>query len=139
MRIVLDTNVLLVSISERSPFHWIFKALISGHFMLCVTTDILLEYAEVLERHMGAEVSDSVLGVLDNLINVYQITSYYRFDLIKKDKDDNKFVDCAIAANAHYLVTEDQDFNVLNTIEFPKVKVLRTMDFHQLLNEGYME
>jgi putative PIN family toxin of toxin-antitoxin system len=112
MRIVLDTNVLLVSISDRSPYHWIFSGLVQGRYELCVTTEILLEYAEILEQHMGPEVSESVLGTLDNLLNVHLITSYYRFDLIKKDRDDNKFVDCAIAANANYIISEDKDFRI---------------------------
>ena len=32
---------------------------------------------------------------------------HYTFALIEADKDDNKFVDCAIAANAKCIVTED--------------------------------
>jgi putative PIN family toxin of toxin-antitoxin system len=131
MRIVLDTNVLLVSISDRSPHHWIFLGLTQGKYELCVTTEILLEYAEVIEQHMGTEVSESVQGTLDNLSNVHLITSYFRFDLIKKDRDDNKFVDCAIAANAHYIVSEDKDFRVLKKIAFPKVEVLGLEKFRK--------
>lgn len=72
-KIVLDTNVLLVSISERSKLHWIFKNLISKKFSLCVTTDILSEYAEIIERHMGSDASQSVLGVINNLSNIEYI------------------------------------------------------------------
>ena len=36
------------------------------------------------------------------------ITPYFQFNLIVADQDDNKFVDCAISANAKYIVTEDQ-------------------------------
>ena len=133
MRIVLDTNVLLVSISDRSPYHWIFAGLIQGRYELCVTTDILLEYAEVLEQHMGKIVRESVLGTLENLSNVHLITSYFRFDLIRKDRDDNKFVDCAIAANAHFLVTEDKDFQILKNIAFPKVDVLDIRTFEKVI------
>ena len=133
MRIILDTNVLLVSISDRSPHHWIFLELTQGSYELCVTTEILLEYAEIIEQHMGTDVSESVQGTLDNLQNVNLITSYYRFDLIKKDRDDNKFVDCAIAGNAHYIVSEDKDFNALDKIEFPKVEVLSMEGFRKKL------
>ena len=135
MRIVLDTNVLLVSISDRSPYHWIYLGLTQGKFELCVTTEILLEYAEVIEQHMGVEVSEGVQGTLDNLPNVHFINSYFRFDLIKKDRDDNKFVDCAIAANAHYIVSEDKDFRVLKKIAFPKVEVLGLEKFRKKLEK----
>lgn len=85
---------------------------------------------------MGDEVSESVQGVLDNLTNVHFINSYFRFDLIKKDKDDNKFVDCAIAANANFIVSEDKDFRVLKKIAFPKVEVLGVEKFRKKLEEA---
>jgi putative PIN family toxin of toxin-antitoxin system len=126
--VVIDTNVLLVSVSEKSKLHWIFRKLIDKEYTLCVTTDILDEYAEILEQHMGSEVSESVLGVLENLDNVEYITRYYRFRLLK-DEDDDKFVDCAIAANASYIVSHDKDFNILSQIDFPKVIVIDTNAF----------
>lgn len=135
MRIVLDTNVLLVSLSDRSPHHWVFQGLIQGKFDLCVTTDILLEYAEIIELHMGMEARESVQGTLDNLPNLHLVTSYFRFDLIKKDRDDNKFVDCAIAANADFIISEDKDFNVLRKVEFPKVEVLSLERFEKVLKK----
>lgn len=131
-RIVLDTNVLLVSISEKSKLHWIFQALLFQNYTLCITTEILAEYAEIIERHMGSEVSESVMGVLENLPNVLLITTYYKFHLLK-DEDDNKFVDCAIAANANYIVSHDKDFKVLKDIDFPKVEVISTEVFRNQL------
>jgi len=127
---------MLVSISDRSPYHWIYQGLLEGGYQLCVTTDIVLEYAEIIEKHMGDSVRESFLGVLENLPNVELITSYYKFDLIKKDRDDNKFVDCAIASNASYIVSEDKDFIVLKEIEFPKVEVLSIKEFEKELKEG---
>lgn len=48
MRVVLDTNVLLVSIGRRSPFRPIFDALLQQRLMLVVSTGILLGYEEIL-------------------------------------------------------------------------------------------
>lgn len=128
--VVIDTNVLLVSISDKSKLHWVFRKLLTQQYTLCVTTEILAEYAEVIERHMGSEISESVLGTIDNLPNVRRITTYYRFQLLR-DEDDDKFVDCAIAANASYIVSHDSDFKILKTIDFPKVKVIDTNAFKQ--------
>jgi len=58
--IVLDTNILLVAISPRSPYHWIFDAFINEKFNLCVTTDILLEYEEIISKHMGKKLADTI-------------------------------------------------------------------------------
>jgi uncharacterized protein len=129
-RVVIDTNVLLVSISERSKLHWIFQGLLTKKYVLCVTTDILDEYAEIIEQHLGVEASEDVMRTLENQNNIEYVTRYYRFRLLK-DEDDDKFVDCAIAANASYIVSHDKDFNVLKNIEFPVVKVINTTVFKE--------
>ena len=123
-----------MSVSEKSKLYWLYKALIERKFTLCVTTDILAEYAEILERHMGAEVSEDVMAVLETLKNVEIVTRYYEFRLLK-DEDDDKFVDCAIAANASYIVSNDKDFNVLKSINFPVVKVIDVHKFKDDLFE----
>ena len=50
-RIVLDTNCLLQAISRRSRFYPIWRDFIQGQYELCVTTEILDEYEEILSRH----------------------------------------------------------------------------------------
>jgi putative PIN family toxin of toxin-antitoxin system len=134
MRLVIDTNVLLVSISRNSRYHWLFQHLLSGNFTLCVTSDILLEYEEIIGEHMGTNAANSVLGLIENLENVQFASTTYRFRLLQ-DADDNKFVDCAIATNADYIVTHDSDFNLLTKIDFPKVLTLN-LDGIQKLLEG---
>jgi len=49
--------------------------------------------------------------VLLELPNVRLATSYFNLNIITADPDDNKFVDCAFASNADYIVTNDSDFN----------------------------
>jgi len=134
VKVVLDTNVLLVSISSRSRLHWVFQKLINKKYTLCVTTEILAEYAEIIDQHMGAATSDSVLGVLENLPNIEFVTTYYKFQLLK-DEDDDKFVDCAIASNANFIVSHDKDFRVLKRIEFPKVRVIDTEELEAELKK----
>ncbi|MBI5915306.1 MAG: putative toxin-antitoxin system toxin component, PIN family [Bacteroidetes bacterium] len=134
MKIVLDTNVLLVSVSDSSPYYWVWKALEKGEFTLCVTTDILNEYAEVIERHMGNETMELTLHALSKHRFVEFVTKYFQWNIIHQDPDDNKFVDCAIACNADYLVTEDRHFNVLKEVPFPKVSVIGIAEFQKLLS-----
>ncbi|MBQ7192151.1 MAG: hypothetical protein IJS00_04690 [Paludibacteraceae bacterium] len=49
--------------------------------------------------------------------------------MIKEDKDDNKFVDCAIKANAKYIVSEDHPFDVLKKIDYPPIDVIGIDEF----------
>lgn len=46
---------------------------------------------------------------------------------------NNKFVDCAITANAEYIVTEDYHFNELKNISFPSVAIINLKDFAKTL------
>jgi putative PIN family toxin of toxin-antitoxin system len=132
LKVVLDTNVLLVSISPRSRYRWIFDALLDKQFTLCVTTEILMEYSEIIARHMGGTYYHDTLMTLENLANLERITPRFRFNLLH-DPDDNKFVDCAIAANAICIVSHDRDFLPLQNIEFPKLAVVNTDVFREML------
>lgn len=132
-KLVIDTNILLVCISERAVNHWLFEAFLDEVFILCVSTAILNEYAEILEQHMGAKTSENVLKVIENAPNVWFVDKYLRWDLISADPDDNKFVDCAIASNAKCVVSEDNHFNILKTISFPRVEVMRIKECKKYL------
>ncbi len=131
-KIVLDTTVLLVSISSKSKLNWIFKSLLEGKYFLCVTTDILAEYAEIIQQQMSVLASENALGVLENLLNFIFITNHYKFNLLK-DEDNNKFVDCCICANADFIVTHDSYFNILKKIDFPKVSIKNTSSFFKYI------
>ena len=48
---------------------------------------------------------------------------------IEADPDDDKFVDCAIAGNAKYIVTNDHHYDVLRNTSFPHVDVISLDDF----------
>lgn len=135
MRIVLDTNVFYVSISSRSPFHWIFSAFLEQKYTLCVTSDILNEYQEIIERYINPEVAEYTMKMLENQQNVEFITKYFQWHLVLNDYDDNKFVDCAVAANANYLVTNDKHFNILKDITFPSVAVRNIEQFKNIAIE----
>lgn len=93
--------------------------------MLCVTDDILNEYEEIIARKTGSkEIAQNVVSAILNRRNVQHVEVFYHFELIKEDFDDNKFVDCAIKANAKYIVSNDAHFRVLKEIPFPHVDVI---------------
>lgn len=61
------------------------------------------------------------------------VTIFYNWQLISNDPDDNKFVDCAIASQADYIVTNDRHFDILSQITFPKVEVISIQQFETIL------
>ncbi|GAB3692005.1 hypothetical protein GCM10027592_10450 [Spirosoma flavus] len=137
-KVVIDTNVLLVSISSRSRYHSIYRSFIDESYTLCVTTDMLSEYEEILSQphHLGLERTFYVLETIENAPNVVSATRYFRWELIKVDPDDNKFVDCALACNADYIVTNDTHFDVLKTLPFPRVNIISADEFMQILTSA---
>ena len=133
MNIVLDTNSLIMSIASKSPYRGVWQAFLGGDYNLCISNEIMEEYAEVLARNISPRVSEAIVYAILTRPNVIRKDPHYSFGLIEADKDDNKFVDCAIAANAKCIVTEDNHFNVLKTIPFPKVEVIGIDEFKQYL------
>jgi len=130
--IVLDTNVLLVSISSKSKYHWIFSNLLKQHYQLYMTNEILLEYEEIITARFSKEVAKDVIRTLLVLENVILVTPYFKWDLIPNDQDDNKFVDCYLISNSDALVTHDKHFDVLRQMEFPKVNVITIDTFQRM-------
>ena len=124
-RLVLDTNTLIQCISRRSRYHELWRSFLDGRNQLCVTTEILTEYAEILERKTSATFASLALDVIINNPDTLFVTPYFKFNVITTDPDDNKFVDCAVAANARFIVTDDHHYNVLLDLEFPKVSIIK--------------
>ena len=135
-RIVLDTNCLLAILSRRGNYFSVWRGLHEGKYILCVSNDILEEYEEIISSKTNSVIASNVVQMLVNSPFVEFVNIYFHFHLIEKDKDDNKFVDCAISANARYIVSEDAHFKHLKEIPFPYVEVIRLKDFKALLEMG---
>lgn len=135
-KVVLDTNVLIMSISSHSPYFQIWLSFLKGDFVLCVSNEIIEEYAEVLDRNISPKVSEGIMTAILLRPNVKRYDPHYSFQLIKADVDDNKFVDCAIVSNAEFIVTEDKHFSELASIPFPKVRCVGIDEFNRLCSSN---
>lgn len=132
--IVLDTNCLIQVLPSRSPYHRVWTDFLAGKYCLCVSNEILSEYEEILSIHTSPEVARNVVEAIARHPQTHYRESYYRFRLLADvDKDDDKFVDCAITANADYIVTEDAHFKILKQIPFPNLNVLTLDEFNETL------
>lgn len=88
-----------------------------------------------MARNISPLVSEYIITAILNRKNVKRLSPSYAFHLIEADKDDNKFVDCAIIGNAKYIVTHDHHFNILKQIAFPKVDVITLKEFLEDLQQ----
>lgn len=128
-RIVVDTNCLLAVLPSQSPYHGLWMDFVEGRLELCVSNEILSEYEEVLSVKTRQEFAEAIIKTLLNKRNLVRVAPTWRFGLIEADPDDNKFVDCAICGRAELIVSNDKHFDVLKTIDFPYVRVLKLQDY----------
>ena len=66
-RLVVDTNSLLQCISRRSRYHELWNSMLDGRNTLYVTTEILEEYTEQLQRFTSPEFTEAALGVITTI------------------------------------------------------------------------
>ena len=132
LRVVLDTNVVLNALSPKLPYRHILKKALTGRYIWCVTTEILLEYEEKIAAFFGNATAFTFLEALTMSSYVKKVEVFYRFNFLP-DIDDNKFVDCAFAANAHFIVSDDRVFEQLEKVVFPKINQIKLEGFSKLL------
>lgn len=136
MKIVLDTNCLIMALSRHNKYKRVWRGLLDGEYHLCVSNDIIEEYVEVISRNISPRVAEMVVYILLMRSNVLRFDPHFRFGLIQSDADDNKFVDCAVIAGAKFIVSEDRHFDVLRTVNFPHIDVLGIDEFIYRLDNG---
>ncbi len=111
MKIVIDTNVFISSfLSPKGNPRKIVNLWKKGEVVLCLSVEILGEYIEVLSR-FGLDNEPELREVLD----LFRQHSYCelvvcddRLNIIEADPDDDKFIECAVAAGAAYIVSGDK-------------------------------
>lgn len=94
-----------------------------------MNTEILNEYEEIISQKTNKEIAHNVVEAIARLHTTVYQEVYIHFGLIEKDVDDNKFVDCAVAADAEYIVTNDSHFSVLKEIDWPKIAIITIKEF----------
>lgn len=135
INVVLDTNVLLVIVPIQSPYANLYNDFKFGKFRISISSEILLEYEEQLKNRYKLNSVDIELNELLENKNTNLVTPDFNWNYITADPDDNKFVDCAIASNADFIITNDKHFAILQTIPFPKVNTLTLQQFIELLEK----
>lgn len=138
-QVVLDTNCLLQIVSQRSENYFIWEIFLQGGYDLCVTNEIMEEYEEILCQKANRQIATMILEIIRLAPNTQKLDASYHWHLISADPDDNKFVDCAVVANADFIVSEDKHFRVLKSVPYPRVNVIRLEEFKRLYSSPTYE
>jgi len=96
------------------PYGVLLDSYGAGKISLAVSSRILLEYEEILTAKAGEHHWRKLLLFIRTVArrhrNLITIDPWFEFRVIGQDPDDNAFTDCAIAAHADYVITEDRHF-----------------------------
>jgi putative PIN family toxin of toxin-antitoxin system len=112
MRVVIDTNVLVsAALKDRGPEKVILFVVAESDIEWVVSPTILEEYREVLGRKklgLPAPILERWIALLDAVtlpIDLAGVTAK-----LPRDPKDAPFLECALAAEADFLITGDRDF-----------------------------
>lgn len=117
MKVVIDTNVLVSAVLKgrvpRDVIQFIFD---NPDWQWIVSEEIIVEYKEVLSRSKF-KLTDEIRGEWFEIIDTFLTLINVNFEVdFPRDRKDTKFLACAMAAEADFLITGDSDFNQAQTL-----------------------
>lgn len=135
MRIVLDTNVLISALAFPSskPDH-ILSRIRRGEIELHTSAFILAELDRILREKFGFSARETITRVrlIRSLARLVIPTE--RISVVTAKDDDNRIIECALAAQADYLVTGDKK-HLLPLKTYRSVKIVSPSQFLELLQQ----
>jgi putative PIN family toxin of toxin-antitoxin system len=124
----MDTNVFVSSFFGGNP-RKVVDLWKSGEVALCLSKPIVDEYIEVLRR-LGLQNEkelDELLGLFAHGFNVVFTAKTPELYVVEKDPDDNKFIECAAALKADFIITGDRA--LLEIQDYMAIKIVSPKDF----------
>jgi predicted nucleic acid-binding protein len=95
----------------------------------------LWEYEEILAVKANELVSRNVIDFLLISSFVHKVDIFFNWHLISEDPDDDKFIDCYLSSDSVYLVSNDQHFDKIRHIDFPKINLCSLKEFEFEFNK----
>lgn len=140
MRVVLDANIYISSlISTLGNPKMITNKWENGDFEVLITEEIIdevarvIRYPHVTKRHKkGEEKIKAYLQLLSTQAKLVEVNE--KLEVIKEDKTDNRYLECAVAGKADYIVSGDN--HLLRIGEFMGIIILSPAAFVALLDAG---
>jgi putative PIN family toxin of toxin-antitoxin system len=115
--IVVDANVVLAALrSSQGASHRLLREMLMGRIPFAVSPAVALEYEDVLKRPgilggnfwIGDDEIDTVLDAL--FAKSHLVSPFFRFRPFLADPKDDIYIECALAAGATLIVSNDRHF-----------------------------
>lgn len=127
MNIVIDTNVVISGVFFGGYPKEVLKSITNHKFKCYASTKIIDEYKEIIEEMISRKQGNLNANILDPFINALNIINIKSNVDLCRDKDDNKFINCAIDSKSLYIVSGDNDLLVLDKIG--NIKIITAKEF----------
>lgn len=132
IRAVLDTNVVVSALLFDGRASRLLALWQQRRFIPVISRSMLQEYLRVLAYPKFKLASQDVRGAIEELLPYAEVAApKRRLRIIRRDPADNRFLECALAANAQYLVSGDDDLLSLET--FQGIRVVSVAEFLAIL------
>jgi putative PIN family toxin of toxin-antitoxin system len=129
MRVVLDTNTIISALLFSGTASRLVPLWQSRRITVLLSKAILQEYLRVLTYPKFHLSDQEIRGLIEEELLPFVETVRVRKHCVavRRDPEDNKFLECAVAGQAEHLVTGDHDLLELGA--YRGVTVLRVGDF----------
>ena len=129
MNIVIDTNVLISAFLFGGAPSRLIDLWKSGRIKPLITKEILTEYIRVLAYPKFKLTENEIDYIIHEEIMPFfkAVKSASSPSIIKEDPDDDKFIQCAIAGKAKYIISGDQHLLALKS--YKNIKILTPSQF----------
>lgn len=128
IKVVLDTNVFVSSFFGGNP-RKVVTLWKTGKVTLCLSRPIIAEYIEVLQR-LGLqderELSE-LLGIFARGFHTIFTAKTPELHVVEIDPDDNKFIECAVALKADFIISGDKALTLIQ--EHMGIRILNPKEF----------
>ena len=128
IKVVLDTNVFVSSFFGGNP-RKVVNLWKTGEIILCLSGPIIDEYVEVLQRlglQNESELSE-LLGLFARGLHVIFAAKTPELQVVEDDPDDNKFIECAVALKADFIISGDKALIAIQ--DYMGIKIVTPKEF----------
>ena len=109
IKTVVDTNVFISSFFGGNP-RKIINLWKSGEILLCLSGPVIDEYVAVLTRMelQNEKELEELLSLFAKGFHTLYTAKTPKLNIVEKDPDDNKFIECAVALKSEYIISGDK-------------------------------
>ena len=127
MKIVIDTNVVISGTFFGGFPRKIVEAVVNNKVSACANESIIDEYVEIVEEMIDRKSGKLDKNILLPFINKLNVVKPVAKVKVSRDKEDNKFIECAIDSKAMYIVSGDND--LLDIVEYKGIQIITAKEF----------